>query len=202
MFTANETLKRALAEVGYAETPDNIQKFSQHFGVKVAQWCGYFVDYIVQAAGGKEPKCHYTPAGAEGYRSLHRFMNLGAPKAGDIVFFDFPNDGLDRISHTGFAVKAFPDGSVLCIEGNTSPTEAGDQRNGGCVAVKLRPRKFIVGWGRPHYTPAATPIVDEIVDAWKHNKLPKVYKGALEGKPATKKATPAPAKKTAKKGTK
>ena len=199
MFTANETLKRALAEVGYAETPDNIQKFSQHFGVKVAQWCGYFVDYIIKHAGGKEPKCHYTPAGAEGYKSLHRFMNLGSPKSGDIVFFDFPHDGIDRISHVGIVVKTLADGSVLCIEGNTSPTEKGDQRNGGCVAVKLRDRKTIVGWGRPHYEPAPTPIVEEIFDLYRNHKLPKVYKGELEGKPAAKKA---PAKATAKKGTK
>ena len=32
------------------------------------------------------------------------------------------------------------------IEGNTSPTVAGSQFNGGCVAEKHRPRDQIVGW--------------------------------------------------------
>lgn len=200
MFTANNVLKAALSLVGYTEQGDNIQKFSQDFGVKQAQWCGYFVDYIIKHNGGKEPKCAYTPAGAEGYKSIHRFMTIGDPKPGDIIFFDFPNDGIDRISHTGFVVTTLTNGNVLCIEGNTSPTEAGDQRNGGCVAVKERTRKQIVGWARPHYEPAETPIAHDIVQLWKNKELPKPYKGELaEGKPAVK---PAAAKKAAPKGKK
>ena len=198
-FTANNILKAALSLVGYTEQGENLQKFSADFGVKQAQWCGYFVDYIIKHNGGKEPKCAYTPLGAEGYRSLHRFMTIGDPKPGDVIFFDFPNDGIFRISHVGFVVTTLTNGNVLCIEGNTSPTEAGDQRNGGCVAVKERTRKTIVGWARPHYESAPVPAAHEILQLWKNKELPKPYKGDLgEGKPAVK----APAKKTTPKGKK
>jgi hypothetical protein len=62
---------------------------------------------------------------------------------------DFPNDGIDRISHIGIVVKAGKT-SVLCIEGNTSGT--GDQRNGGMVMTKRRfIGKEVVGFGRPKF---------------------------------------------------
>jgi hypothetical protein len=54
------------------------------------------------------------------------------------------------------------DGTVTCIEGNTSPDKKGDQRNGGEVCLKKRAYKkkngatlkkslpvFIVGFGKP-----------------------------------------------------
>ena len=89
------------------------------------------------------------------------------PQAGDIVYFDFPSDGVDRISHVGIVVKDNLDGTVTCIEGNTSSDKKGDQRNGGEVCLKIRAfkkknrNKFkpnlpvaIVGFGRPKFTGA------------------------------------------------
>lgn len=84
------------------------------------------------------------------------------PLPGDIVFFDFPGDGVDRISHVGIVVKDNGDGTVTCIEGNTAPDKKGDQRNGGEVCRKVRAYKkkngsklrrsqvvAIVGFGKP-----------------------------------------------------
>lgn len=211
-FTAQNVLTLALEHVGYTENGDNITKFAQHFGVKQAQWCGFFIDWLFAMNGGHEPRTNYTPAGAVAYQSLHRYMTVGDPKAGDLVYFDFPNDGIERISHVGLFVRKLSDGRFLCIEGNTSPTDDGDQRNGGCVAVKARSRNTIVGWARPHYEADHTPVVQHIVDLWRDKKLPHTYKGDLESKPAqtgtkstvtggqnpTKKAAPTPAKKVAK----
>ena len=71
------------------------------------------------------------------------------PKLGDLCFMDFPNDGVDRISHIGIVAKVGLT-TVLCIEGNTSGT--GDQRNGGMVMIKQRfLGKEIVGFARPKY---------------------------------------------------
>jgi hypothetical protein len=61
-------------------------------------------------------------------------------------------------------MKDNEDGTVWCIEGNTSPDNKGSQRNGGQVAKKLRAYKknkagvqvSIVGFGRPKFKGAAT----------------------------------------------
>ena len=83
---------------------------------------------------------------------------------GDLAFFDFPNDNLDRISHIGIVVKDNGDGTVTCIEGNTSSDIKGNQRNGGEVCTKIRAYKvknrgklkpslpvFVVGFGKPTF---------------------------------------------------
>jgi hypothetical protein len=89
-------------------------------------------------------------------------LNHATPLPGDIVFFDFPNDGVDRISHVGIVVRDNGDGTVICVEGNTAPDKKGDQRNGGQVCLKKRAYKakngpalkkslpvYIVGFGKP-----------------------------------------------------
>jgi hypothetical protein len=83
------------------------------------------------------------------------------PTPGDWIYFDFPDDGVNRISHVGLCIKNNGDGTIQVIEGNTSGTAKGDQRNGGmCVEktrayVKNNKKKLInavVGWGRPVYS--------------------------------------------------
>ena len=91
---------------------------------------------------------------------------MADPEPGDIAYFDFPSDGVDRISHVGIVIKDNEDGTVWCIEGNTSPDKKGSQRNGGQVSKKLRAFKknkageqiSIVGFGRPKFgsAPAVT----------------------------------------------
>ena len=86
------------------------------------------------------------------------------PKPGDIVFFDFVIDALDRIGHVGIVVKNNGNGTVTTIEGNTSPDKKGSQANGGEVCLKIRAYKkknrgkalpslpaFVVGFGRPKF---------------------------------------------------
>jgi hypothetical protein len=71
------------------------------------------------------------------------------------------------VSHVGIVVKDNEDGTVWCIEGNTSSKKSGSQRNGGEVCKQLRAYKknkagvliSIVGFGRPKFgasAPAAT----------------------------------------------
>jgi hypothetical protein len=115
----------------------------------------------------------YTPGGAAAFKKAGSWIDgdVADPDAGDIAYFDFPSDGVDRISHVGIVIKDNGDGTVWCIEGNTSPDDKGSQRNGGQVSKKLRaykknPKKVmisIVGFGRPKFkgataaAPAATP---------------------------------------------
>jgi hypothetical protein len=162
--TVERLIEVATAEVGYVEeaVPENKTKYQ-----KANQpWCGAFVNWCGKKAGVKIPNTVYTPAGANAYIKMKRWHPVkdAQPRAGDIVFFDFPNDGIDRISHVGIVVKDNLDGTVTTIEGNTTHERKGDQRNGGEVCIKIRAYKkknrnkfkpnlsvAIVGFGRPKF---------------------------------------------------
>jgi len=189
MRTVQDLLVVAFAEVGTVEKPDNLTKYGEWNGTNGQPWCGAFVRWCFNRSSVqvKIPNPTYTPAGADGFKKAGTWHEKGDPKAGDVIFFDFPHDGVDRISHVGIVVRAEPNGDVFTIEGNTSGGASGDQRNGGMVAIKRRTRKEIVGWGRPVFKEAPAPVVPHIIDYYQqHNKQT----------PA--KATPpaAPAKKT------
>ena len=162
--TAELLIEIATAEIGYIEeaVPENKTKYQ-----KANQpWCGAFVNWCGKKAGVEIPNTVYTPAGADAFKKMKRWEEgeSAQPRAGDIVYFDFPSDGVDRISHVGIVVKDNLDGTVTCIEGNTSSDKKGDQRNGGEVCLKIRAYKkknrnkfkpnlpvAIVGFGRPKF---------------------------------------------------
>ena len=162
--TAERLIEIALAEVGYIEesVPENKTKYQ-----KANQaWCGAFVNWCGKKSGVTLPNCVYTPAGADAFKKLKSWLEGEdcMPQPGDIVVFDFPADGVDRISHVGIVVKDTGDGTVTCVEGNTSSDKKGDQRNGGEVCLKIRAYKkknrnklkpnlavAIVGFGRPKF---------------------------------------------------
>ena len=163
MNQLDKFLNVAQSEIGYIEGPaDNQTKYQ-----KANQaWCGAFVNWCAKQAGIKIPNCTYTPAGATAFmdKNAWELAQEADPKPGDIVFFDFPGDALDRISHVGIVVSNNGNGTVTTIEGNTSPDKKGDQRNGGEVCQKIRAYKkknrgkvqpslpvFIVGFGRPKF---------------------------------------------------
>ena len=195
MATVQQVLETAFKELGYAEKPVNKTKYGKFFGMDGNQWCGMYVRWVFAQNKMPIPNCTYTPNGVAGFKALKKFFNKGVVRSGDVVFFDFPNDNLDRVSHVGIAILEFPNGDVLCIEGNTSGPikNKNDERNGGEVALKRRSKKVIVGWGRPDYEPAPMPIVDTISAQF----LGKPVKPA---KPATVKKAVAPATYTVKKG--
>ena len=158
-------IETAEAEVGTIEGPkDNQTKYGAFTKANFQPWCGSFVNWCADQAGLKIPNCVYTPAGASAFIKKNQWEKAeeATPLPGDIVFFDFPGDGIDRISHVGIVVKDNGDGTVTCIEGNTSPDKKGDQRNGGEVCRKIRAYKkkngsklrksqvvSIVGFGKP-----------------------------------------------------
>ena len=176
--TPERLVEIALAEVGTIEGPkDNETKYGAFTKANFQPWCGSFVMWCADQAGVKVPNTVYTPSGAEWFIGKKRWSlaEEAQPKAGDIAYFDFPSDGVDRISHVGIVVKDNEDGTVTCVEGNTSPDKKGDQRNGGEVCLKIRAYKkknrsklkpnlpvAIVGFGRPNFKKDATAkTVDE-----------------------------------------
>lgn len=162
MGTAAKLIEVATAELGTIEGPkDNETKYGAYTKANFQPWCGSFVNWCANEAGVKIPNTVYTPSGAAAFKKKDKWIDgdLADPEPGDIAYFDFPSDGVDRISHVGIVIKDNGDGTVWCIEGNTSPDEKGSQRNGGQVSKKLRaykknPKKVmisIVGFGRPKF---------------------------------------------------
>lgn len=155
----------AKGELDVIEGPkDNETKYGAFTKANFLPWCGSFVMWCANEVGLKIPSCVSTVAGATAFMKKNQWEKAeeAIPLPGDIVFFDFPNDGVDRISHVGIVVKDNGDGTVTCIEGNTAPDKKGDQRNGGQVCLKIRAYKkkngsklrksqavTVVGFGKP-----------------------------------------------------
>jgi hypothetical protein len=158
-------IKVAEGELGVIEGPkENETKYGAFTKANFLPWCGSFVNWCANQVGLKIPNCVSTVAGATAFMKKNQWEKAeeAIPLPGDVVFFDFPNDGVDRISHIGIVVKDNGDGTVTCIEGNTAPDKKGDQRNGGQVCLKVRAYKkkngsklrrsqavTIVGFGKP-----------------------------------------------------
>jgi hypothetical protein len=131
--SAARLVEVALGEIGYIEGPkDNETKYGKFMKANFQPWCGSFVNWCANEAGVKMPNTVYTPAGAQAFMKAGTWQPVesAAPAVGDIVYFDFPNDGVDRISHVGIVTAVNADGTVDVAEGNTSADKKGDQRNG------------------------------------------------------------------------
>lgn len=129
-------------------------KFGEYTNANGLPWCGSFVNWCAHEAGLKLPSMVSTAMGAQRMKDVGRWDTK--PQRGDLAFFDFPADGVDRISHIGIVVDVRGN-KVITIEGNTAPTN-GDQRNGGMVMIKERTfgaGASIVGFARPKFQPFA-----------------------------------------------
>ena len=109
------------------------------------EWCACFVSWCADQCGyieaGVIPKFSLCSAGMEWFESRGQFMDGSyVPASGDLVFFDWKNDG--SIDHVGI-VESVVDGTIYTIEGNS-----GDK-----VARRSYPIGYgqIVGYGLPVY---------------------------------------------------
>jgi len=155
----------AKKEIGTIEGPkDNETKYGKWTGANFQPWCQSFVSWSAFTSGldpKKYPKTASTVAAADWFKKNNRWADArnDDPTPGDWIFFDFPDDGVNRISHVGLCIKNNGDGTIQVIEGNTSGTAKGDQRNGGMCVEKNRAYvknkkgilNAVVGWGRPVY---------------------------------------------------
>ena len=155
----------AKKEVGTIEGPkDNETKYGKWTGANFLPWCQSFVSWCAFTSGldaKKYPKSAATIAASDWFKKNNRWADArnDDPTPGDWIYFDFPDDGVNRISHVGLCIKNNGDGTIQVIEGNTSGTAKGDQRNGGMCVEKTRAYvknkkgilNAVVGWGRPVY---------------------------------------------------
>lgn len=168
MSQRDNFIQVAAGEIGYAEGPkSNETKYGKAMGANFLPWCGSFVMWCARKVGLRIPNCISTQAGAQAFIKNGRWEDAATatPEPGDLAFFDFPGDGVDRISHIGIVIGVqAKKGIVVTIEGNTSGDSSGDQRNGGMVCRKSRTYKkskrlkfkrqepiSIVGFGKPKF---------------------------------------------------
>lgn len=144
-------LARARSQLGIHENPfgSNRTLYSRWYGL-IGPWCAMFVSWCFFQEGLPLPASTakgfaYTPSGAAWFRRNGRWTRR--PQVGAVIFFDFPGDGVDRISHVGIVERVNADGTPTCLEGNTN---APGGRTGGQV---MRHRRVVgvVGYGLPNY---------------------------------------------------
>jgi len=162
MTTAAKVISVARSQIGYREGANNNTKYGKWYGLNNQPWCAMFVSWVAAQAGASKiiPKHAYTPAGAQWFKDRGQWHS--SPRAGDIVYFDCPGDGVNRISHVSIVEAVQKDGSIITIEGNTN---SAGSREGNGVWRKVR-KTGIKGYGRPKYTrvlKSNTTIAKEVI---------------------------------------
>jgi len=133
----SKLIEIARAELGYKEQPVNRTKYGKWFNLDGHPWCGVWVSWVYDKAGTPLPRIGYLKGYAGCQTAVRYFKDfkkiVTQPIAGDIVFFDWQNDG--KHDHTGLFVRHLDDKTFLSIEGNTS---SANNSNGGEVQERVR----------------------------------------------------------------
>ena len=165
--TAARFVEIARSQIGVVEGPKDNEtdfgKFTKHDG---QPWCGSFMMWCGSQSKVKLFDVVSTIAGADAYKKAGKWTDAkdATPKPGDLIFFHFAAEAkpTDQIQHVGVVVKDNGDGTIVTVEGNTSPDSkpAGSAANGGEVAMNVRGYKVgnkrgkwavVVGFGHPDY---------------------------------------------------
>lgn len=140
MTKGQKIVNIASQEIGYVEQPPNSNKtkYGKWFGWDGVMWCGIFVSWCYAKAGYPLGNIGFLKGFAGCQTAVAYFKKHGKivtdPQPGDIVFFDFNNDG--RFDHTGIFVNGSKQRITFeTIEGNTSKT---NNANGGQVMKRIR----------------------------------------------------------------
>ena len=156
-MSKNKVIELAMAEAGYVEGKNNLNKYASVAGHANNQpWCNTFISAMFIQAGIREAipitaSCAATLAW--GIKNK-RVIQTEKAKRGDLLIFDFTKSG--QAQHIGLAVKNFnlKTNTIQTMEGNTGEKS---QANGEGVYLKTRSKDFIKAVIRPLYeTPGAT----------------------------------------------
>lgn len=116
------------------------------------EWCACFVSWCADQCGylesGTIPKFSLCSDGADWFKRNGQWQDRNyEPQSGDLIFYDWGNDGIT--DHVGIVEKV-ENGMVYTVEGNTSDA---DHRNGDVVAQHSYPigSRSIYGYGVPIY---------------------------------------------------
>lgn len=187
MTTVAKFLQVALAEVGYVEgggadgRSGNITKYwaEEEKGLQGQSWCAAFVSWVAKHSGHPLPAIdrpygYISCADGVAYAKKNGLWDeSGKYEPGDIIFFAWKGDG--HADHTGIVLS--DDGvTIETVEGNTSATDAGSQRNGGGVYKRDRKHgKTVLGvlkWSRVLKADAPAKVVVPDFGGGKGNSAP------------------------------
>jgi hypothetical protein len=153
--TAGRVLDAARSQLGTVEGRGGTNPYGAAYGMDRQPWCAMFCWWVGQRAGAGHliPKAAYTPTMAGWFQQRGRADRT--PRVGSLVFYDWPGDGVNRISHVGLVEAVNGDGTITTIEGNTTSGAAGNQRMGGGVWRRRRSTSAVIVYGHPQYDSAA-----------------------------------------------
>ena len=168
-MSLSKVIELARGELGNTEEPagSNLTKYGFWYGVNGVPWCVIFLCWLFNQAGermaffggGKTASCATL---LRWYQEQGLTVLSSEIQVGDIVILNF--SGTKETQHCGLIVdKGKLAGTWYTIEGNTTPGEEGtpqEQASGGCVALKMRHIRNVVGVCRPQYK-AEEPISDD-----------------------------------------
>ena len=173
-----DVLNIACGQLGVTESPagSNRTKYGKWMGLDGQPWCMSFVQWCFHQAGTPLPhKTGSCSALLNWYQKNRPDCVVKDPQPGDIAIFTF--------GHTGIVEKALP-GSVMCIEGNTSPGQSGSQDNGGGVYRRQRNlalvRAFIRPFPKKEDIMTGKEIYDALSDYLSRQTVPNWAKAELE----------------------
>lgn len=111
-------------------------------------WCACFVSWCANECGyiqdGIIPKYALCSDGSNWFKERGQWLKGGeTPSAGMIIFFDYPDDGLDGSPDHTAIVEKVKDGRVYTVEGNYNDKVATDD-----YAISY---PYILGYGVPQY---------------------------------------------------
>lgn len=177
-MSLSKVIETARNELGVSESPpgSNRVKYWDLYdkSYQGQPWCVCFLWWVFQQAGermaffggGKTASCFML---LRWYKEQGLTVDKRDIQIGDILILNF--SGTQDTQHCGLVVdKGKLAGTWYTIEGNTSPGEEGSQDNGGCVALKMRSVRNVVGVCRPQYK-AEEPAVDDITGHWAEKSI-------------------------------
>jgi hypothetical protein len=153
-MTKDKVIELAIAEVGYTEGANNLNKFAPLAGqANNRPWCNSFISAVFIQAGLREAiPVTVSVAASEAWGVKHgRILKAEEARRGDLIIMDFTKVGHGQ--HIGLAIGDFnlTKKTIHTVEGNTGENS---QANGEGVAYKTRPAKFIRCVVRPKYPKA------------------------------------------------
>lgn len=143
MKTNKEVLAIARSHLGQGGA-----RFRKYVGLPAGSaWCNAYVDYVANEGGVKSlyfngKKETYCPHSIQWCKKNLAEIPLYLAMPMDIIYFDWDKNG--NPNHIGLVRDKRSTSSIYTIEGNT---------DGGKVANKTRPAKYVQGIYRPHYVP-------------------------------------------------
>ena len=156
-------LEIALSQIGYAESDNNYMVqddgvsvkgytlYGASYGIPYADWCAAFVTWCIQRVDIDMPTGFYCPTWVQelAYKGLYYSAADYIPEPGDIVFFDWEENGVrdGECDHVGIVKEVRLDQTtgaletLVTVEGNTG---GGTVRENTYQGAKLRD---IYGYG-------------------------------------------------------